>query len=151
MAAKKFTPGAFVRIPLADGSYGYARLREFPYAAFYDLRTDTPTDDVDAIAVKPVLFTLAVHKSVLDGWDVIGSKPLEEELQQPIVQFMQDEADPGTCTIVDTEGNEKTATPQECAGLERVAVWEAKHVEDRLLDHFMQRPNKWTESLKVWV
>jgi hypothetical protein len=148
MNTKKFTPGAFVRIPLDDGSFGYGRLLEFPYTAFYDLRTDISTADIDAIAERPVLFTLAVHKSALDGWEIIGSKPLEEPLRQPVVQFMQDTADPSHCTIVDSAGNERPASPEDCVGLERVAVWEAKHIRDRLLDTLMHRPNKWTESLK---
>jgi Immunity protein 26 len=147
-APKKFVPGSFVRIALEDGSFGYARLREFPYAVFYDLRTDKPLSDIEAIAKHSVIFTLAVHKSVLGEWEIIGSKPLEDALKRPIEQFMQDIADPSRCTIVDTAGNERPATPQECAGFERVAVWEPKHVQDRLLDHFMNRPNVWTENLK---
>lgn len=149
MAAKKFNPGAFVRIPLEDGSFGYGRLREFPYASFYDLRTETPLDDLDAIAGKPVLFSLAVHKSVLDEWEVIGSRPLEEALQQPLVRFKQSIGNPADCLIFDTAGNERRATPEECAGLERASVWEAQHVQERLLDTFLKRPNRWAERSKV--
>lgn len=149
MAAKKFNPGAFVRIPLADGTFGYGRLREFPYAAFYDLRTESPLDDLAAIAARPVLFTLAVHKSVTDAWPVIGSLPLEPALEQPLVRFRQNVADPSDCEIVDTAGNVRRATPQECEGLERSSVWDPVHVQDRLLDAFLKRPNKWVESLKV--
>lgn len=149
MAAKQFTPGAFVRIPLADGTYGYGRLREFPYAVFYDLRTEAPTDDLDLIAGRPVLFTLAVHKSVVNAWEVIGSRPLEEALTQPVVQFMQKIGNPSDCRIVDSAGNERRATPQECEGLERVSVWEANHVQDRLLDTFLGRPNVWADNAKV--
>ena len=36
MAKQKHTRGAFVMIPLADGSFGYGTLLEAPYAAFYN-------------------------------------------------------------------------------------------------------------------
>jgi hypothetical protein len=149
MARKKFTPGAFIRIPLTDGSYAYGRLREFPFVTFYNFRTDEPVSDLNEIASKPILFTLAVHKSVLNSWEIIGQKPLEEHMNVPIKLFKQDIADYTKCQILDTDGNKRPAEPEECIGLERDAVWEANHVEDRLLDTFLNRPNKWVESLKV--
>ncbi|WP_224362896.1 immunity 26/phosphotriesterase HocA family protein [Hyalangium versicolor] len=45
------------------------------------------------------------------------------------------------CPSFDTAGNERSAEPQECVGLERLAVWEEENVEERLLDTFMGRPN----------
>src|SRR5688572_812974 len=72
MAAKKQQPGNFVRIQLKDNSWGYARLLEFPQIAFYNLRTTEPSSDLDQIAASPVAFTIAVHKSALDKWEIIG-------------------------------------------------------------------------------
>jgi hypothetical protein len=148
MAKKKHNPGTFVRIRLQDGSYGYGRLLEFPFIAFYDYRSTEPVSDLDALAAKPVAFTIAVHKSAVDTWEVIGQKPPEPNLKPPM-RFMQTIGDPADCQIFDSEGNERPAKPEECVGLERVAVWEPNHVEDRLLDMFMNRPNKWVEQLKV--
>ena len=148
MANRKHVPGSVVRIPLKDGSFGYGRLLPFPHIAFYNYRTDKPEAGVDAITSHPIAFTLAVHKSALDAWDVIGQKPLEGHLKPPM-RFMQRIGDLSNCQIVDPEGRERPATPQECVGLERVAVWEPSHVEDRLLDMFMNRPNRWVEQLKV--
>jgi hypothetical protein len=149
MIDKAYSPGAFVRIGLDDGSFGYGRLREFPFAAFYDFRSKEAVSDLDEIASKPVLFTLAVHESVLDTWEIIGKMPLEDSLKQPVVQFMQDVTDYMKCWIVDSEGNERPARPEECLGLERAAVWEAQHVEKRLLDTFMDRPNRSVEGARV--
>ncbi|EPX63946.1 hypothetical protein D187_005079 [Cystobacter fuscus DSM 2262] len=53
------------------------------------------------------------------------------------------------CTIFDTVGNVRNAEPQECVGLEQLAVWEQPAVEKRLLDTFMGRPNDTAELLKV--
>ena len=149
MARKRFTPGKFVRITLADGSFGYGRLRKFPVASFYDLRTEKPVSDLDEIASKPILFTVCVHKSVMAKWEVIGTKPLEEKMKQPVWQFWQDLGDFRNCRIFDREGNERTATPEECEGLERWSVWEPNGIEGRLLDTFMGRPNPHVEHSKV--
>ncbi|WP_198316368.1 hypothetical protein [Cystobacter fuscus] len=48
-------------------------------------------------------------------------RELEEQFSQPIVQFMQDIGNFSDCTIFDTVGNERSAEPQECIGLERSA------------------------------
>jgi Immunity protein 26 len=144
-----YAPGAFIRIPLADRSYGYGRLLEFPYAAFYDLRTIDQISDLDEISAKPIIFILAVHKSIIETWEIIGQRPLEESMGQSFERFMQSPSDRSDCKIVDRAGNERPASPADCVGLERVAVWEPNHIEDRLLDTFMNRPNKWAESMKV--
>ena len=149
MAIKRFTSGKFVRITLPDGSYGYGRLRKKPIASFYDFRTEEPISDLDEIALKPILFTIGVHKSVLAKWEVIGTRPLEEHLQQPVIQFHQEIGDFRKCIIFDLEGNDRAATPEECEGLERWAVWDPNGVEERLLDAFMGRPNPHVEHMKV--
>ncbi|MCB8944671.1 MAG: immunity 26/phosphotriesterase HocA family protein [Ardenticatenaceae bacterium] len=149
MARKRFTPGKFVRIPLADGSYGYGRLRKNYDASFYDLHTEEPISDLDEIASKPILFTVGVHKSVLTEWEVIGTRPLEEQMKQPVWRFWQDIGDFRNCFILDMEGNKRTATPEECEGLERWSVWEPNGIERRLLDTFMGRPNPHVEHSKV--
>ena len=55
MSKQFHKPGAFVRIALSDGSFGYGRLLEFPYAAFYNYRTLEPDSDLDRIASKPAI------------------------------------------------------------------------------------------------
>ena len=149
MAHNKFTPGAVVRIPLSGGSFGYGRLREFPFVAFYNFFTPEQVSDLNAITSESVLFTLAVHESVLDTWEIVGEAPLEPALKAPVVQFMQDPIDYRQCWIIDSTGNKRHATPEECVGLERVAVWQAHHVERRLLDKFRGLPNRSEERAKV--
>ena len=149
MGKQKHTSGVFVRIALADGSFGYGRLLESPYAAFYNHRTTSPDSELDRIASKPILFRIAVRHLALDAWEFIGQRALEEHLTQPVVQFMQDLGNFRRCTIFDTAGNERAAEPQECVGLERAAVWEQASVEERLLDAFQGRPNANEEHLKV--
>ena len=142
-------PGTFYRIPLADGSFGYGRILGLVACAFYNYRTTSPDSDLDRIASMPVLFKIMVRHPALKAWAVIGWRDLEEHLAQPVVYFMQDIGDFRRCTIFDTAGNERDAEPQECIGLERAAAWEQHHVEERLLDAFMGRPNTSVEHLKV--
>ncbi|HEX5749330.1 MAG TPA: Imm26 family immunity protein [Archangium sp.] len=149
MGRKKHIPGAFVRMTLADGSFGYGRLLESPYAAFYDYRTTSPDSDLDRIASRPLLFRIAVRHLALDAWEFIGERALEEHLTEPVVQFMQDLGDFRRCTIFDTAGKEREAEPEECVGLERAAVWEQEGIEERLLDSLLGRPNAAEERLKV--
>jgi hypothetical protein len=146
---KIYKTGTFLRIPLADGSFGYGRVLEPPHDAYYDYRTAAPDSDLERIASKPILFRIAVRHEKSSAWEAIGWKALDERLTQPIVQFMQDFVDFRRCTIFDTAGNSRNADPQECVGLERLAVWEEENVEERLLDTFMGRPNFSVEHLKV--
>jgi hypothetical protein len=144
-----YKPGSFLRVPLADGSFAYGRVLKLPHDAYYDYRTNTPDSDLERIASKPILFKIAVRHMEERAWELIGWRELEEHFSQPIVQFMQDRANFRDCTIFDTVGNERSAEPQECVGLERLVVWEEVGVEERLLDTFMGRPNATVERLKV--
>lgn len=149
MRKQKYKPGTFFRIPLSDGSFGYGRLLESLYTAYYKYRTAEPDFDLDRIASKPVLFKTAVRQLALNVWESIGWRELEEHLTQPLVRFTQDVGDFRQCTIFDTAGNERAAEPQECVGLERAVVWEQHALEERLLDALMGRPNADEERLKV--
>ena len=144
-----YKPGSFLRIPLADGSFGYGRVLKLPHDAYYNYRTETPDSNLDRIGSKPILFKMAVRHMDERGWEVIGWRKLEEQFSQPIVQFMQDRGNLLDCLIFDTAGNERSAEPQECVGLERASVWEELGVEERLLDTFMGRPNDTVERHKV--
>lgn len=147
--AKKLVPGTFFRIPLEDGSFGYGRVLPDPYFAFYDHRTDAPSDDLEEIAAKPVLFSTSVRVFDWDRWADIGHQPLTGEVAKPVVQFMQSPVDNTRCTIFDSDGHEYPANPEQCVGLERAAVWEPHQIERRLLDRFMGRPNEMEMRLRV--
>ena len=117
--------------------------------SFYNLNTREPVHDLDRIAAQPFLFSVLVHKSALQTWKPIGRRPLDESLRRGVKRFSQDIADPSQCILIDEDGNETPAAPAQCVGLERSAVWEAEHVEKRLLDTLKGRPNPTHERLKV--
>ena len=133
--------GTFLRIPLEDGSFGYGRVLMRPYMALYHYQTVEPSSDLDEIARQPVMFKQAVRLFRSDGWVTLGRRPLAGEVARPVVRFMQSLGDFRKCTIFDTTGRERRVTPAECVGIERAASWDANHIEERLLDTFMGRPN----------
>ncbi len=143
-----YKPGSFLRIPLADGSFGYGRVLELPFDAFYDYRTTSPDSDLERIAPKPILFRIAVSHPYPRSWEFIGWREIEEHLTQPIVQFSLEVGPLRRCTIFDSLGNEREASPQECIGIEPAAVWESHGVERRLLDAFTGRPND--SLVRMW-
>jgi Immunity protein 26 len=98
-------PGTFVVAPLGDGTFGYARLLQLPYVAFYRLRTTEQESSLDKIAESPVAFIVSAN---VDTWKAIGRRELEGELTKPVVMFRQDLADYRRCTIYDTIGNVPT-------------------------------------------
>lgn len=133
--------GTFLRVPLGDGSFGYGRALGDPYMAFYNFRTIKPISDLDEIAKQPVLFKQAVRLFDSDGWTDLGVMPLEGEVARPVVRFMQSLGNYRKCTIFDSTGMERRVTPEECVGIERASVWDARHIAERLLDTFMGRDN----------
>ena len=149
MKIPKHGPGTFLQIPLADGTFAYGRELEDSATAFYNYRTPSPSTDLDAIAARPVLFTQVVRSSTMKKWKRIGSRELEGKVAKPVVRFHQEIGDFRKCTIYDSIGNERAATPEECVGLERDAVWDAHHIERRLLDTFEGRPNETEQHLRV--
>ena len=148
MAKQSWQPGAVIRKTLGGRTY-YGRLLKFPWAAFYDYRTEEPTGDIDEITSRPVLFTLAAHKSLVaqGQWEVVGRRALEETLRPPAAQRLIDVLDPEHYQLIDDAGDMREATREEVEGLEPAAVWEPGHIADRLEDHYAGRPNRWLKDM----
>jgi hypothetical protein len=145
-------PGDFVKIPLGDAWHSYGRVLKEPLFAFHDVRSDKELS-IDEIATLPILFKIWVtNRAVTSGrWRVVGKRPLEGHLVQTPRFFKQDALKPEQLSIYyeDNGVHESPAKPEEVVGLERAAVWDPEHVEDRLRDHFAGKPNKWAASLNL--
>jgi Domain of unknown function (DUF4259) len=143
-----FEPGVLLRVDLDDQWHTYARmLARSPKFAFYDCRVSIPVEDVLSIVKRPVLFVLAVSAS-RGHWPKIGHVPLEMAPIPIPDEFMQD-IGTGACQIADEAFNRRPAKPEECVDLERVAVWDPAHVEERIRDHYAGRPNAHLAHMKV--
>jgi len=149
--AKKKAPlqvGDVVKIDLGGGSISFGRVLEEPLIAFYDLEA-SEVPDLQVILELPVLFTVWVmNDAVTSGrWPVIGNVSLSPELEVAPKFFKQDPI--SKKFSIYHLGKETSASLAECENLERAAVWEPSHVEDRLRDHCLGIPNQWVESLKA--
>ncbi len=144
------TIGAFVKIPLDSERHSCARILRGADFAFYDLLSCEQAKDLNYIASRPILFIIAVYNhAVTSGrWRKIGKLPLEPNLERVPLKFIQDPFDSTKFSLYDN-GIIRVSTREECEGLERSAVWEPEHVEERLRDHFAGRPNKIVERLKI--
>lgn len=143
------TVGSIVQVALGDGTYCYAQTLEEPEFAFFDVRHRLLPQAREIVA-KPLLFRLWVMNHAVTGgrWLNVGKAPVTDDLARPVPRFKQDALDPSRFEIY-LNGNSRPATVQECVGLERAAVWDPEHVEDRLRDHYAGRPNRWVESLRL--
>jgi hypothetical protein len=145
--------GDVLEIDLGDGWHSYARVSTDPLVLFYDLKTKDSID-IEEIVRLPIAFRIWVMNDDLRSgtWKKIGCLPLELEDQKKPVTFKQDSIT-GALSLYHSEfpepGFERAATVSQCAGLERAAVWSAKHAVDRLQDHFRGTANRWVSQLAI--
>lgn len=149
-------PGSVVSVDLGDGAVAFARVLLPPLFEFFELSA-APCDQVDigSVVRSGVLFRIDVMNAVVESgrWPVIGVVPLSADEVARREVFFKQNAISGAFSLYSEDRVTKQvfsqpATFEECEGLERAAVWDASHVEDRLRDYFSGRPNKWVESLK---
>ncbi|MCE9576151.1 MAG: hypothetical protein K8W52_23585 [Deltaproteobacteria bacterium] len=141
--------GTLFRVPLADETYGYAWLMKRPNMAFLRYNSSRPEADLDTLKTIPFAFVIPVRLRPADRWEAIGWCELPPELQAYPTQFRQPVGNFRECYITDNFGNERIATPEECVGIERAAVWDGWQASERLLDELRGRTNRHAEHLKV--
>jgi len=141
--------GDLIRIRLGDGSFSFGQLLEDPLVGFYNINSNSEDIDIKNIVEADFLFKVWVmNYTIEDGiWEVIGHQSLSEELLEE-AKFYKVDPISKAFSIYWGNGNEIKATPTECVNLERAAVWESNHIENRLQDHFANRPNETVEYFK---
>jgi hypothetical protein len=134
-------------VDLGGGQIAFAHVLQSPLFAFYDLCAPN-IPQIDKIVAAPIAFKIWVMKhAVTDGiWPVIGHVPILDMDEAP--KFFKRDRITGALSITCTGAEEEKATLAECLRLECAAVWDPRHVTDRLRDHFAGRPNKWVESMR---
>ena len=148
MRSRKRNVGDIVKIPLGDGTHTYGHALQEASFAVYDCRVADELA-VEQVVSRPVLFFVAVmHHAVKKGrWPIVGHSPLNDRLSRPPT-FIQDPQNKDSFSIYEN-GEIKPSTRVKCVGLERMAVWEPEHVEERIRDQYAGRENKWLELLKM--
>jgi len=148
MAKKRRVEGDIVAIPLEGGYWGFGRVLRDPLCAFYGLRVEE-IPPIEQVVEKEILFKIWVMNHVFKDqrWESIGNIPLDDSLlEEPY--FAKVDRYTGE-TFKYHVDKEIPATKDELYGLERAAVWEPEHVEERLNDHFAGRENVWVERFKI--
>lgn len=144
--------GAFFEISLPNKKFSYGRILGKACYAFYSIYSESRITDIEHIKNSNILFILGVYNDAItkNRWKIIGVSELEAGIKKIPLAFIQDQLEPTQFEIYNPNTGEiKPATKAECIGLECAAVWEPEHVEDRIIDYFEKRPNKWFESLKI--
>ncbi len=153
MKKQRRTIGAIVEIDLKNSNYCYAQILN-DGLAFFDLKTKKRLIEFDVLLECPVLFFLSVYRDVISQgkWLKVGKLSIRKEFDVLPMKFIQDNLNPEKFELYNPNtGNITRTTKDKIIGLERAAVWEANHVEDRLRDHYEGRPNIWFEQLKPQV
>jgi hypothetical protein len=147
--SQRRTVGAVLRVPLSPEQACFAvTLPEVDFAFFGPLAAE------DAGSARlfehPMLFRVAVHKAAwcTGRWSRIGKVAVPPEVLAPAPKFIQDPSNPRKFELY-FDGQIKVATRTECEGLERAAVWDPDHVEQRLRDQLAGVPNVWVEQLRI--
>jgi len=135
---QRWKQGSILEITLPDGGVALCQMLVEPEFAFF-----SPSNRDE------LLFRLWVHKSAYTNgrWKKIGNAEIPAYLSSEVPRFKQD-AISGKLSIYQN-GQERPATASECVGLERAAVWDAMHVEERISDYVHGKENVWVKSLAL--
>ncbi len=145
---QKRTIGSVFKVNLGDGYHSYGQVLNIEVEAFFNIRTKEELK-LEEIINKEILFIISVHKHAFnDGrWKIIGKGQVKENLKKSPPFFLQHPLDKNKMQIYE-DGAFRPALKKEIKCLERLAVWDANHVEDRLRDHFAGKENIWLNQLK---
>ena len=141
--------GSILEINIEDQYYTYAQILGEGGYAFFDYKATEKLKDYRILLKMPILFITGVYDDVVtEGyWPKVGTLELREDLQEQPMQFIQDALHPDRFEFYNPNTGEITpATKQQIRGLERAAVWEASHIEDRIRDHYNGVPCIWLQD-----
>lgn len=145
------TLGSIVKIDLPDSTFILAQILD-DGLAFFDYKSDHLPSNLDFLIDTPILFILSVYNDAITQgrWLKVGKLPIRQDLQTQPLKFIQDALQPEKFELYNpNDGSIVSATKEQCKGLEAAAVWEAEHVESRIIDYYNKVPNIWVEQLKI--
>jgi hypothetical protein len=151
MKRQRRTIGAILKIPLQDGTHCYGLVLDKASMAVFKVKTTQDLQITDILS-KDVLFIIAVYDDVITSgkWEKIGKTTLDERFINLPMKFIQDQLNPNLIQLYNPNTGEiKLSTKEDCVDLDRAAVWDAGHVEERVLDFFNGRKNVWVEQQRL--
>lgn len=145
--------GDIVEILVHQEYYCYAQVLQNSQCVFFDYKTGTPLKDYSVLNRVQYLFRTTVYNYVFKdaNWKIVGNLPVKEELLRPQIEYIYHSYD-NTFELYNTETGEMIkCTKEEARGHERCAVWGNNHIEDRIYDHYLNRPCVWMkEEYELW-
>lgn len=147
---KKWKQGTFFSVKIGEGLFGVGRTLWSPYAVFYGVG---PHAEIESLRARQPAFAVGLHRSVArcPDWSVLGWEALPADLLVSFA-FGHQDAISGEYFVRSTSPerafHQASATWEEVKGLEPSAVWDAVHIEERLLALHEGRPSRFLEDLR---
>jgi len=145
---KNWEAGNVVEIKLADDSYCYGVVIDFPLIVFGS-SSHKEKQKASRKLFSDIGFRIWVMKYAIDekSWPVIGSIELDSDLEKEPTFYKFNVI---SKKFSHYRNSVETETGlEQCIDLECAAAWDPEHIESRLIDLKNGTPNKWVESLKA--
>lgn len=116
-------------------------LYELDLLAFYALKLEQ-VPDIETVVQAPVAFKCSVIRGALTSgrWPIIGNKPLEDALKEPILFVAGRRGEKGEYYLTPDGSTFIEATEEQIQNHYSLSIWEPEQIEERLLAHFEGRP-----------
>jgi hypothetical protein len=146
---EKIKIGTYFSVNLGQ-YFVFGRIIENYVFIFFDFQSEKEDIDMEILLSKPELFYVHVSWSAITSkrWKILDVKPLEEKFKKIVPFFVQEIGINDLCWI-DYNGKRVPASKSECEGLERLATWDAIHVEKRIKDHYEGKVNLYLWGLRL--
>ncbi|WP_281322744.1 Imm26 family immunity protein [Flavobacterium aestivum] len=146
---QKITVGSILEINIDDRYYAYVQILDKGGYAFFDYKSEKHLTDLSILQEKPILFIVGVYEDVVKKghWLKVGKLDIRQELEIQPMQFIQDAQHPDRFEFYNPNTGDITPTTKDkVKGLERAAVWDANHVEDRIRSHYEGTTSIWMKE-----
>lgn len=151
MPKQKITIGSILEININNQYYSYAQILKNSSVVFFDYKTTNKLGDFSNLEKAPILFILAVYNHVITRgrWKKVSKLKIREDCIVLPMKYIKDEISSSKYELYNPNTGEIIpSSKEECNGLERAAVWDAEHVESRILDFYNGVPNIWVEQIR---
>jgi len=142
--SKELKKGNMAAIPINEKQYTFGRIISFPFMEFYNYileKEDIDNFDPSLLLKNKPIFTVLIHKSCVSKkhWKIIGFNDTNLPEVPPV--FIQDAFNPSDIKILQGTTSLVKARFEDVRNMERQAIWESDHIEQRIKDHIEGKPN----------
>lgn len=135
MTNKRTPPGTILEIELQPELYAYAIVLEKTEVAFFGHIGKKISDNIyKEIINSGEIFAVVLHKTAFksNNWRVVGKVPQGKELSGG--RDYKIDCSGKISIYSQKDGSIRAASQSEVSDLETASVWEARHIERRLMD-----------------